>query len=263
LSIHHLASVDPGAELGRDVEVGPFAVVGADVELGDGVWLAPHAVVLGPCVLGPGCRVFPHAVLGAEPQDLKYRGGPTRLVVGRDNVFREGATAHRGTDTRKGEHGLTIIGDGNLFMAQCHVAHDCRIGNRCVFANSVAVAGHAVIQDDAVLGGLAGIHQFARIGRRAMVAAGAMVSQDVPPFTIAKGDRARLVGLNLVGLRRAGLNGSELRALKEAFSLLFQAKLPRREALERARELARESTCVTELADFVEASRRGVCRGRR
>ncbi len=259
MAIHLLAHVDPKATIASDVVIGPFAVVGPEVELGPGVELAAHAVVLGPCSLGAGCRVFPHAVLGGEPQDLKYRGGATCLVVGRDNVFREGCTVHRGTDTRRGR-GETVIGDGNLLMAQSHVAHDVVMGDGCVLANSAAVAGHAVIQTGTILGGLVGIHQHARVGRLAMVGAGSMVSQDVPPFCIAQGDRARLVGLNLIGLRRAGMERELISVLKAAWHLLAEREQPRQQVLDRILELGPELPELVELVNFVRESRRGICK---
>jgi len=262
LAIHPLAHVDPSARVAADVSVGPFAVVGPDVELGDGVELMAHAVVLGHTSLGPGCRVFPHAVLGCEPQDLKYGGSPTRLVVGARNIFREGATAHPGTDTRAGL-GETRIGDDNLFMCQSHVAHDVVLGDGCVLANSAAVAGHAQIGDGVILAGLVGIHQHARVGRLAFVAAGAMVSQDVPPFHMAQGDRARLRGLNLVGLRRAGTGRDTIGLLKRAWQLLGDRSMSRAQALEAIEALAPDVAELQELVAFARESRRGLCRPER
>ena len=174
--------------------------MGADVELKDGVTVHSHAVVLGPSVIGEGTQIHSHAVLGGTPQVRDDDGSGTRLIVGKNNVFREHATAHRGSSEGTG---VTTIGDDNYFMAYSHVAHDCNVGSGCTFANSAAIAGHVCVEDGVVIGGLAGVHQHARIGRLSMVAAGSMCAQDVPPFTIAKGDRVRLYGLNVVGLRRA------------------------------------------------------------
>ncbi len=263
MAIHSLAFVEPGARVADGVEVGPFAVVGADVELGPGVRLMAHAVVLGHTRLGDGCVVFPHAVLGGEPQDLKYQGGPTRLIVGSRNTFREGCTIHRGTDSPAGGRGETRIGDDNLFMAQSHVAHDVLLGDSCVLANSAAVAGHCVIQSGAILGGLVGIHQGARVGRMAFVGAGAMVSQDVPPFFMAQGDRARLVGLNLVGLRRSGMDRDRIALLKQALHLLGDRSVPRASSLESILALGPDLAELVELVAFVRASKRGLCRSGR
>ena len=263
MAIHPLAHVDPTAQVAEGVEIGPFAVVGASVVLGPGVALMPHAVVLGDTTLGAGCRVFPHAVLGCEPQDLKYGGGTTRLVVGSGNTFREGCTVHRGTDSAAGGKGETRIGSDNLFMAQSHVAHDVVLGDGCVLANSAAVAGHCVVQSGTILGGLVGIHQKARLGRLSFVAAGAMVSQDVPPFHMAQGDRAHLVGLNLVGLRRSGMDRDHIALLKQAWYIISDRGIPRAEGLERVLALGPELPELAELVAFVRSSKRGLCRSGR
>lgn len=255
--IHPTAVVDPSAELAPDVVLGPFAVIGPEVQLASGVRVGAHAVVTGPARLGSSTQVFPHAVLGEDPQDKKYQGERTFLEVGAENVFREFTTVNRGTS---GGGGVTRIGDRNLFMAYSHVAHDCQIGSGCVFANSVALAGHVIIQDFAVLGGLVGVHQHTRVGRLAMLGGGAMAAQDVPPFTIAQGDRARLFGLNVIGLRRAGFSLAAIQALRAAYRELFKQGLPLRLALEQVRELYTEVAEVQELVAFVAGSTRGICR---
>jgi UDP-N-acetylglucosamine acyltransferase len=257
MAIHPTAVVDPGAEIG-DVELGPYAVVGAGVRLHDGVRLGAHAVVTGPAEIGRGTVVGAHAVLGGDPQDRKHDPAvPTRLVVGADNVFREFTTAHRGSSDGRRE---TVIGDGNYFMANSHVAHDCVIGSGTTFANSAAIAGHVEVGDGAVLGGLCAVHQHARVGRLAMVGGGAMCAQDVPPFTLAQGDRARLYGVNIIGLRRAGLADETITALKEAWRLLFTGDLPRKTAISRVEEAHGRVPEVAELLAFMRASSRGVCR---
>lgn len=257
MTIHPTALIDPRAELGADVEIGPFCVVGPGVVIGASSELMAHATVMGPCVLGQGCRVFPNAVVGTEPQDTKYRGEPTRLVVGAGTVFREGATAHRGTAAGRGE---TRIGRGCLFLANSHVAHDCVVGNQVVFANSAAIAGHTEVGDHAILGAMVGLHQNARIGRLAMIGAGAMVSQDIPPFMLAQGDRARLVGLNVIGLRRASIEPSVIEAIRGAFRLLFASGQPLSDAIASLRCSASLLPELQELLLFVESSRRGVAR---
>ena len=256
MSIHPTAIVDSNAKIG-DVEIGPYAVVGSGVTLEDGVRLGPHAVVYGETIVGRGSHIHAHAVIGGDPQDLKYEGGATRLEIGADNVFREFVTISRGTELGGS---LTRIGDNNLFMACAHVGHDARIGNNCVFANSVALAGHVIVQDNAVLGGMAGVHQYARIGRYAMLGAGAMAAQDVPPFSIAQGDRARLFGLNIIGLRRGGFEGETISTLRSAYRELFSKGAPLRIALERVREGHGATTEIKELIDFIEGSQRGLCR---
>ncbi len=257
MPVHPTAVVDPTAELADDVELGPFAVIGADVRLAAGVRVGAHAVISGPARVGENTHIFPHAVLGQDPQDKKYHGEHTALDIGAHNVFREFTTVNRGTD---GGGGVTRIGDRNLFMAYSHVAHDCQVGSGCVFANSVALAGHVRVEDGAVLGGLVGVHQYTRVGRHAMLGGGAMAAQDVPPFTIAQGDRARLFGLNVVGLRRAGFSLAVIQALRSAYRELFQQGIPLRLAIEQVREVYAEVPEVQELVGFVAGSARGVCR---
>ncbi len=257
MAIHPTALVDSRAELGADVEIGPYAIIEGPVRLGDRVQVHAHGMVRGHTELGPECVIHPFACIGGDPQDLKYRGEPTRLVVGARNTFRENSTANRGTAA---SGGITRIGNDNLFMASTHVAHDCVVGDHCVFANSVAIAGHVTIQDRVVLGGLAAVHQYGRIGRCAMVGGGGMAAQDVPPFTIAQGDRARLVGLNVVGLRRAGFSREVMSALKGAYRELFQAGMPTRIASEQVRAFYHDVPEVLELVAVLESSQRGICR---
>ena len=255
-TIHPTAVVDPRAELGA-VTVGPFAVIGAGVQLHDGVVIDAHAVLYGPTVIGSGTRVHAHACLGGDPQDLKYDGEPTSLSIGRNNTFREYVTVNRGTVSGGG---VTEIGDDNLFMACSHVAHDCHVGSGCIVANSVGIAGHVVLQDKAVLGGLSAIHQYARIGRCAMVGGGAMVAQDVPPFTVAQGDRARLFGLNIIGLCRAGFDPEAIERLRAAYRELFSKGAPLRIAVERVRVGDGDAPEIAELLGFLSGSSRGICR---
>jgi len=256
MSIHPTAIVESGAELAADVQIGPYAVIGADVELHAGVTVGAHSVLTGPIVVGQNTRIFQHVVLGEVPQDKKYNGEPSRLVIGSGNIFREFSTVNRGT----GDQGVTEIGQDNLFMAYAHVAHDCVIGNRCVLANASQLAGHVQIANDVVIGGLVGVHQYCRIGRCAMLGGGAKAAQDVPPFTIAQGDRARLYGLNIVGLRRNSFDLDVVGGLKSAYRQLFHHGLPLRIALEQVREAYAEVPEVAELVEFIEGSTRGICR---
>jgi len=257
MSVHKTASVDKAAELG-DVQIGPFAVIGAGVKLADGVVVGAHAVVHGNTTIGARTRIDAHAVLGGNPQDRKHDlDADTRLEVGADNVFREFSTAHRGSSVGTG---LTRIGDGNYFMASSHVAHDCAVGSGCMFANSAAIAGHVQVGDGAILGGLSAVHQYSRIGRLSMVGGGAMCAQDVPPFSIAQGDRARLYGLNITGLRRGGVDSDIIAVLKDAWRTLFVSELPRRTTISRVREQYGQIDEVVELLTFLQTSERGVCR---
>ena len=245
MTVHPTAIVEPGARLGEDAVVGPFCVVGPDVVLGPGVELRSHVVVRGDTVIGEGTVVFPFAVLGEVPQDLKYAGERTRLRIGMRNRVREYVTMNLGT---AGGGGETRVGDDNLFMANCHVAHDAQVGSRVVVANSVAIAGHCVIGDDTVIGGLAGIHQFVRIGRGAMIGALSMVTNDVIPHGLVQGPRGELDGLNLVGLRRRGVPREEIHALRAAFQALRQGE---GSLQDRAQALQGQGGLVGEVAEFV------------
>jgi UDP-N-acetylglucosamine acyltransferase len=256
-AIHATALVDPRAKLGAGVEIGPFCVVGPDVELGEGVVLQAHAVVSGHTSIGAGTRVFPFACVGGEPQDKKFEGEATRLAIGRDNVIREHVTIHVGT--RKGG-GCTRIGDDNLIMNGAHVAHDCQIGSHTIIASFCGIAGHVRVEDFAVLGAFTGVHQFSRVGESVMTAANTMLSQDAPPFAMVAGDRARLVGLNIVGLRRRGFSAEVVRQLKHAYHVLFQSKLLLEPALARVRAELAEAPEVDRLLAFLEKSERGFVR---
>jgi len=256
-AIHPTAVVDPAAVIGRGVRIGPYAVIEGGVAVGDGCEIGAHAVLSGRTTLGSRNRVFPHAVIGGIPQDLKYQGEDTALEIGDGNTFREFVTVNIGT---RGGGGVTRIGNGNLVMAYVHVAHDCRIGDGAILVNAVTLAGHVTIESRAVVGGLSAIHQFARVGELAMVGGCSAVDQDVPPYGLAMGNRARLRGLNLTGLKRAGLTKGQIRDLKSAFDLLFEGETPLKEATEQALARWPEDPRIAHLARFVAESERGICR---
>ena len=256
-SIHPTALVAPGAELHPSVSVGPYAIIGPEVRIGAGSSVGPHAVIEGRTTLGEKNRVFQFASVGAIPQDLKYAGEPTALVIGNGNQIREFTTLHIGT---AGGGGVTRIGDQNLFMAYSHVAHDSQVGSRCIFANGATLAGHVEIGDFVTLGGLSAVHQFTRIGPHAFIAGGAMVVMDVPPFCVAQGDRAELAGLNIVGMQRHGFNDEQLARVKDAYRILFRSKLPLEEAVSRLRVEFGGTPEVERLVDFVSSSKRGLTR---
>lgn len=254
---HPAARVHRDAELADGVVVEAGAEIGPDVRIGAGTWVGPYAIVVGRTTLGARNRIFPFASVGLPPQDLKYRGEPSTTTLGDDNTVREFVSVNPGTE---GGGMTTRIGNGCLFMVHSHVGHDCRLDDHVVLANAVALAGHVTVESHAIVGGLAGVHQFTRIGESALCAAGAMVSLDVPPFCTAAGDRARLFGLNVVGLRRRGFTDETVRTLKRAYRMLFHADVPRRDALAATRAAFPGSAEVARLASFVAGSQRGVCR---
>lgn len=210
--IHPSTVIEPGARIGAGCRIGPFCVIGAEVVLHERVELKSHVVIAGLTEIGPGTQVYPFACLGEVPQDLKFRGEKTRLIIGAENRIRENVTMNTGTE---GGGGVTRVGDGGLFMASSHVAHDCQIGNRVILANNVAIAGHCVLEDEVIVGGLSGVHQFVRIGHGAMIGAVTMVTADVIPHGLVQGPRGVLDGLNLVGLKRRGADRADLHALRE------------------------------------------------
>ncbi len=248
------AVVDGTAELGADVVIGPYAVVGPNVVLGDGVRLGPHVVIERDTTLGARCVVHAHATLGGDPQDLKYRGEPSRLEVGERTVIREYVTLNRGTAAS----GVTRVGSDCLLMAYAHVAHDCTIGNHVVLANSVAMGGHVQIEDWAVVGGLTAIHQFVRIGCHAFIGGSAAAQKDVPPYCKAAGAHPmKLYGLNSVGLQRRGFDEASRAALKRAYRLFFQSKLNIGQALAAARDSLEWTPEVQHFVEFIARSERG------
>ncbi len=247
--VHAAAVVEEGAQIGADCVIGPFAVIGPEVVLGEGVEVRSHAVITGWTEIGAGTVVFPFACVGEVPQDLKFAGERTRLVVGARCRIREGATLNTGT---AGGGGITRVGDDCLFMTGAHVGHDAQLGNNVIMANQAAVAGHCVIGDDVIIGGLSGIHQWVRVGRGAIIGAVTMVTNDVMPHGLVQAPRGGLEGLNLVGLKRRGVPRAEITALRAAYQMLAQGE---GSFVERARRLAEEtdSTHVREITDFILA----------
>ncbi len=251
--IHPSAIVDSQAELSDGVIIGPGAVVGPDVKIGTNSWIGPNVVLDGRLTIGSENRIFPGACLGLEPQDLKYRGAPTEVVIGDRNTIRECVTINRATD--EGEQ--TRIGNDNLLMAYCHLGHNCELGNGIVMSNSIQVAGHVLIEDRAVIGGCLGIHQFVHIGGLAMVGGMTRVDRDVPPYCLVEGHPGRVRGLNRVGLRRSGLDqrggGKELRQLQEVWTLLYKSDYVIAEGLQHARN-QNLLPLAEHFCSFIEAS---------
>jgi UDP-N-acetylglucosamine acyltransferase len=257
LSIDPRAAISPGAQLAGDVEVGPFAVIGPDVIIGPGCRIGPHAVIKGPTVLGAGNRVFQFASIGDDPQDMKYRGEPTRLVVGDRNVFREYVSVNRGTVTGNGE---TRIGNDNLILAYSHVAHDCVLGDHIIMSNAVNLAGHVQVGDWAIFSGYAGAHQFCRIGAHAFIANNAAVLQDIPPYVLAAGQPAAPRAVNVEGLKRRGFTEEQMRAIRNAFRVLYRSDLKLEDAAAQLNEMARDKPELGILAAFLASSSRGLAR---
>jgi UDP-N-acetylglucosamine acyltransferase len=257
VKIHPSALVHPKAELDPTVEVGPFSTIGEHVRIAKGVKIGAHVIVDGWTEIGEDCVFFPFSSIGLAPQDLKYKGEPSRLKIGKRNTFREFITLNRGTQTGRGE---TVIGDQNFLMAYVHVAHDCIVGNQVIMANAATLAGHITIGDHAILGGLSGVHQFVNIGAYAMIGGCSAVAQDIPPFVSVAGNRAKLYGLNLIGLKRHGFSKERLEGLKGTYKLLFRSALTLKEAAKQARGKWGAIPDVETLISFVESSERGVCR---
>ncbi len=257
MSIHPTAVVDPGAKVDPTCEIGPFAIIGPDVKMGPRNVVKSHAVVTGRTTLGEGNRVFSHAVIGEIPQDLKYDGEPTELVIGDRNTFREFATVNIGT---AGGGGVTRVGSGGLFMASSHVGHDCQIGDGAIIANSVAFAGHIIVEDHVHFGGLSAAHQFTRIGRFAFVSGLTGIAMDVPPYCIASGARAELAGVNLIGLQRGGFSEDQIGRIRQAYKIVFRSNLKLEEAIAQLEAELGQHAEIAHLTTFLKTSQRGITR---
>ena len=256
MSIHSTAIVSPDAELGADCEIGPYCVIGPGVVLGDGCRLHAHVVLEGPTTLGRGNEIFPFASIGQKTQDLKWKGGVTRLRIGDHNTFREHVTIHRATS----DGDTTVVGSHNHILAYAHIAHDVRLGDHVVMSNVATLAGHVIVEDHAVVGGLAAVHQFCRIGRMAIIGGCSKVVQDVPPFMLADGNPAVTRTVNKVGMERAGVSEEAQAALRQAHKLLFREAFTVTKALERIERDLPPLPEVQHLVAFVRASERGLCR---
>lgn len=257
MAIHPTAVIERGAELDPTCEIGPYAVVGPHVKMGPGNVVKSHAVVTGHTTFGSGNVVFPHAVIGEIPQDLKYRGEPTTLLVGDRNVFREFATVSIGT---AGGGGVTRVGSGGLFMASSHVGHDCQIGDGAIIANSVALAGHVTLEDHVHFGGLSAAHQFTRVGRFAFVSGMTGVGMDVPPYCFASGSRAELAGVNVIGLQRGGFSEEQVGRVKQAYKIAFRSNLQLAEAIAQLDAELGQHPEIAHLVAFLRGSQRGITR---
>jgi UDP-N-acetylglucosamine acyltransferase len=256
MNIHGTAVVDPKTELGSDVTIGPYCVVGPQVSIGDGCWLQNHVTVCGPVKIGANNRFHAGCSIGQQTQDLKYAGEPTYLEIGDGNCFREYVTVNRAT----GAGGKTIVGNRGNFLAYSHIAHDCVVGDDVIFSNNGTLAGHVIVQDYAVIGGLTAVHQFCRLGKHAITGGCSKIVQDVPPFLIADGNPAAIRGVNVVGLERRGFSPETIRTLKEAYRILYRSDLNTKQAIQELEKSFADSIEVRDLITFVESSQRGIIR---
>jgi UDP-N-acetylglucosamine acyltransferase len=257
MKIHPTAVVSSEANISEGVEIGPYTIIGQDVNIGKNTIVGSHVVIDAQTDIGEGCRIFQFASIGAVPQDLKFRGEKTRVVIGNYNTIREFATIHRATSA---DIGITAIGDRNLLMAYTHVAHNCKLGNNIIMSNAVNLAGHIHVEDYVIIGGMTGIHQFTRIGAHAFIGGASAVSKDIPPFTLASGNYAKTYGLNMVGLKRRGFKEETLQALKKAYRIIFRSSLLLKVAIEKVQSEVDDLPEIRQFIDFIQKSERGICR---
>lgn len=253
--IHATAVVDPGAQIDKNVTIGPYSIIGAEVSIGKNTWVGPHVVINGPTKIGSGNRIFQFSSIGEIPQDKKYAGEPSELIIGDDNTIREYVTINRGTEQ---DQGYTKVGDRNWIMAYVHIAHDCKVENDTIFANGSTLAGHVVVEDFAILGGFTLVHQFCRIGAHSFCAMGTALNRDLPPYVMASGNYATTHGLNKEGLRRRGFSEKSIKALHKSYKLLMRNKGSKSENLLQVEKLAAVHPEVQKFLDFITSSKRGV-----
>ena len=255
--IHATAIVDSRAEIDSNVEIGPYSIIEKDVVIGSGTMIGPHVVIQQYVTIEPDCQIFQYASIGAPPQSLKFTGEKSDVKIGRGSIVREFATIHRGTEFGGG---LTEVGEDNFIMAYTHIAHDCKTGRKVIFANNTQLGGHITIGDYVTFGALVGIHQFVRIGDHAFVGGKSAIVKDIPPYVMAVGDRAKLRGLNSVGLKRFGFSQETLLLLKKAYRIIFRIGLTMNEAIERVKAEVEQVPEVVNLIDFIKSSQRGITR---
>jgi len=256
-NIHKTAIISSKAEIESDVYIGPYCIIGDNVKIGKGTKLISNVHIEGNTEIGENCQIYPFTTIGFPPQDLKYKGEPTGVKIGSNNIIREYVTIHRASVSGDG---WTTVGDNNFIMAYVHIAHDCKIGNSVILANLATLAGHVTVEDYVFIGGMVAIHQFTRIGAYAMVGGFSGVGQDIPPFTMASGARAKLYGLNTVGLKRRGFSEETINTLKKAYKILFRDKLSLKEAIEKINQELPDIPEIRHLIEFIEANKRGICR---
>ena len=254
--IHRTAVVSPGVKLSEGVKIGPYCIVGKGVKIGENTELVSH-VVIEETEIGKDCIINPFTTIGQRPQDLKYQGEKTKVKIGDRNIIREYISIHRASI---GGDGVTEIGNDNFLMAYVHIAHDCKLGNSIAIANAAMLAGHVMIEDFAIVGGLTAIHQYTRLGAYSMIGGFSGVGQDIPPYTTASGSRAKLYGLNVLGLKRYGFNESTVKDLKQAYKILFRTRLTLKEAIDLVNREIKQSKEIKHLISFLKQNKRGICR---
>ena len=254
--IHATAVVAPGAQLGAEVEIGPYCVIGEHVQLGAGTKVHPHVVLAGHTHIGAGCEIYPFASIGQQTQDLKFRGGAPGVVIGERTTLREYVTVNAATN----DGDMTRVGHGCHIMAYAHVAHDCVVGNEVIMANAATLAGHVILEDQVIIGGLSGVHQFVRIGRLAITGGCSKATQDIPPFMTADGNPLSVHGLNTIGMQRRGVSEPAAAALKKAYRILYRENLTAKLALAKIEADVDQLPEVAHLVAFVRASERGITR---
>ncbi len=254
--VHPTAIVDAKAKFSEGVEIGPYCIVGSGVKIGKNTKLISN-VYIEETEIGSDCTVYPFTSIGLPPQDIKYKGEKTSALIGNNNIIREYISIHRAS---VGGEAVTKIGDNNFLMAYVHIAHDCRIENNVVMANATTLGGHVIVEDYVFIGGHVAVHQFTRIGAYSMIGGFSAIPQDIPPYTTAAGDRAKLYGLNTIGLKRQNFSDTQIKELKHAYKILFRSKLTLREALALLKQDGKLSKEIKNLIEFIEKNKRGICR---
>lgn len=259
MTIHPTAVVSEGAQIENGVTIGPYAVIGSKVKIGKGTTIGSHTVIDGDTTIGENNNIYPFASIGQNPQDLKYKGEDTKLIIGNNNTIREFVTINKGTIAAE----RTEIGNNNLLMAYVHIAHDCILGSNCILANAATLAGHVILEDFAFVGGLSGVHQFVKIGAHAMVGGATKITQDIIPFVTVDGNDARVQGLNLTGLKRRGFTNDDIRKLKEAYNIIFRDSKTLKEGTDELKQKFADDKNIMYMAEFIEKCERGICRPKR
>jgi UDP-N-acetylglucosamine acyltransferase len=257
MNIHPTAIISHDAHIEEGVEIGPYSIIDADVHLGKNTIIGPHVVIRPHTDIGGECRIFQFCSIGEAPQDLKYKGEVTRVIIGSHNTIREFVTIHQATAA---DIGTTVIGDHNLLMAYSHIAHNCILGSRIVISNAVNLAGHVHVEDFAIIGGMTGVHQFTRVGAHCIIGGASAVAKDIPPFVMASGNFVKLYGLNMIGLKRRNFKEETIKALKETYRIVFRSSLLLSTAIEKVKQEVDDIPEVRQFIAFIQKSERGICR---